>query len=195
MWQVDVVNKITGLKYSLRFETRAQANTWKDEQVSKQSWGRNARLAIRGQDKFDESLVLSEQDITVNGTIFKQVSLAAEYEYEVYEVDLSANTSQARKERLALAEKESQEFKKFRDFGVTVELYFTKLVNDRAVTQTQKDQLQTSPAVAAIISQLRFGRIAQVRRMTDAVKADGVLFFQEDIDKVKLLMDDFLAEL
>lgn len=87
------------------------------------------------------------------------------------------------------------QYKKFKDFGSDVELYFTGLINNRGYTQVQKDSLQSNDNVLAILNELNFGRIGKAKSMVDALVADDNLFFEEDLQLVSSYMGEFLAGL
>lgn len=194
MFIVKSSNLLNGREYSAKFETEAEANAWAQKQIAKKSWGKPARQAVRGQDEFDESLVLSEfedeDEILGTRTI---VSLRAEYDHSIEEIDVTANNDDAKAERARIAAKKAAQFKVFKDFGETVELYFTALINERGYTQAQKDSIQADSDVLAILNELKFGRIAKAKTMVDNKNADESLFYQEDLNAVSLLMADFLG--
>lgn len=185
--------------YIQKFETEIEANNWLQKHIQKETWGRNARQAIRGQDEFDESLVLSEFEDTqeeLGETVTRIiVSLKAEYTYSMEEIDINGTSEESKRERKKNVMEKVQLFKKMKSFGEEVELYFTALINERNFTSAQKDSIQQNESVLNILELLSFGRIGSAKSLVDALVADEDLFFEADLQAVSKHMEDFLSEL
>lgn len=199
MYIVKANNILNSRSYQAKFETEFEANEWLQKQIGKQSWGKNARQAVRDQDQFDESLVLSEfedtQEIAGETVIRTIVSLKAEYTFEGPTLlDGSGTTPEDKSFRMESAQNKAAQFKVFKDFGETVELFFTALINERNYTQAQKDSLQVNAEVGAVLAELKFGRIGKAKSLVDALVADQDLFFESDLSEVSSLMADFLED-
>lgn len=203
MYLVKANNLLNSRSFSAKFESEIEANEWLQERLNKNSWGRPARQAVKDQDAYDESLVISEfedtqDELDENGNTIQVsrtiVSLRAEYDYSVEEIDLLANNDDAKEERLRVATEKANQYRVFKDFGEKVELYFTALINERNYTQEQKDSVQANADVLAVLGQLKFGRVAKAKGMVDAIVADEDLFFEADLDNISLLMADFLEK-
>lgn len=196
MYIVKAENILNSRKFAANFDTEQDANEWLQARINKQSWGKNARQAVRGIDNFDESLVLSEfEDTDEFGETRTIVSLKAEYTFDGPTLlDGSGSTPEDKSFRMSEAKKKAAMFKVFKDFGETVELYFTALINERNYTQEQKDSVQSDADVLAILSELKFGRIAKCKAMVDAKASDDALFYTSDLNAVSQLMADFLED-
>lgn len=186
-------NLVNGRSGSRKHESEAVLIEWVQDLINKKSIGNPARQVVKGDD-YDPSLVLSEFEDNELGITRTIVSLKAEYEYSIEEVDISSNTAEAKSERLRVASEKAAQFKVFKEFGEKVELYFTALINERNYTQKQKDSIQANADVLAVLGQLKFGRIAMAKGIIDAIVADGSLFFQQDLNTISLLMADFLED-
>lgn len=197
MYLVKWENILTGRSGQKKAETEAEANEWLQRKINKQHFGKNARQAVRDQDLFDESLVLSEfEDTNEFGESRTIVSLKAEYTYEGPTlIDGSGVTEEDKQERKRVALEKVALFRKLKNFGEEVELYFTALINERNYTSEQKDSLQVNTDVGAILAELKFGRIGKAKSMIDAMVADEDLFFEADLEAVSKHMEDFLSEL
>lgn len=201
MYIVKAKNNLNDREFAAKFETEMEANQWLQKHIKKQTWGKNARQAVRDQDSFDESLVISEfedtQEMPDGETITRTiVSLKAEYTFEGPTlIDGSGITPEDKEFRMSSAKAKAAQFKIFKDFGETVELFFTALINERNYTQAQKDALQVNADVGAVLAELKFGRIGKAKGLVDAMVADQDLFFESDLNEVSSLMADFLAEL
>lgn len=195
MFVAKANNIITNRDYKAFFNTESEATDWVQSQIAKGSWGRPARQVVKDVDIYDASLAISEfeDDDDVYG-VRTIVSLRAEYDYSVEEIDVTANNDDAKTERARVASEKAAQFRVFKSFGETVELYFTALINERNYTQAQKDSIQADSDVLAILGELKFGRIAKAKGMVDNKAADESLFYQDDLDAVSLLMGDFLED-
>ena len=198
MYLVKAQNILTSRVFQAKFDTEVEANSWLEEQKSKNSWGRPARQAVKDKDQYDESLVLSEFEDTdiIDGENFTRtiVSLRAEYDYFVEQIDLSGSSPEAKEERFKQAQEASAALKPHFEFGQMVIHYFSRLMANRNFTQAQKDSVQADSDILAIFSELNFGRIAKAKGLVDAKQADETLFFQADLDIISQLMADFLAD-
>ena len=200
MFIVKANNILNDRNYSAKFETESKANEWLQEHISKQTFGKNARQAIKDQDQYDPSLVISEFEDTQelpNGEteIRTIVSLKAEYTFEGPTlIDGSGATPEDKQFRMDEARNKASQFKVFKEFGETVELYFTALINERNYTQAQKDSLQVNAEVGAVLTEFKFGRIAKAKGLVDAMVADQDLFFESDLNEISRLMADFLED-
>jgi len=191
MYIVKAINILNNKEYKASFEAEQDATEWIQEKIEKKSWGKAARQAVRGVDQIDESLVLSEFED--NGRTI--VSLKAEYTFEGPTLlDGSGATPEDKKFRMNEAKKKAAQFKIFKDFGETVELFFTALINERNYTQAQKDSLQVNTDVGAVLTELKFGRVAKAKGLVDVMVADQNLFFESDLNEVSQLMADFLED-
>lgn len=195
MYLVKAINILNSRSYQAKLETEQEANEWLQKKINNQTFGKNARQAVRGQDEFDESLVLSEFEDEQDGETRTIVSLKAEYTFEGPTlIDGSGSTAEDKSFRMNEARSKAALFKVFKEFGETVELYFTALINERSYTQEQKDSLQVNADVGAILAELKFGRIAKAKGLVDAMVADQDLFFEADLNQVSQLMSDFLED-
>jgi len=200
MYLVKAQNILSGRKFSGEFESEQEANDWLQAQLNKENWGKNARQAIKDQDQYDPSLVISEfedtQELPSGETETRTiVSLKAEYTFEGPTlIDGSGATPEDKSFRMEKARKKAAQFKIFKEFGETVELFFTALINERGYTQAQKDAIQSDTDVLAILAELKFGRIAKCKGMIDAKNADENLFYTADLNEVSQLMADFLED-
>ena len=195
MYLVKAKNILNNREYSAKFEVQDEAAQWLEKHQNKQTWGKNARQAVRDQDQFPEELVLSEFEDTQDGKIRTIVSLKAEYTFEGPTlIDGSGATPEDKAFRLESAQKKAQLFKVFKNFGETVELFFTALINERGYTQAQKDAIQSDVDVLTILAELKFGRIAKCKGLIDAKNADENLFYTADLNEVSQLMADFLED-
>lgn len=198
MYLVKAKNKLNNREFKAQFDTEQEANDWIQRQLKKQSWGKNARQAVRGQDIFDESLVESEREETDPESNITRVivSLRAEFDYEGPTFIDGSGTSEEDKElRKKKALKKVAKFRKFKNFGQDVELFFTALVNERDLTQEQKDSIQEDSDVLKIKNHLNFGRVGKAKKLIKSKQTDDVLFFKDDLDAVLSFIEDFLTEL
>lgn len=200
MYLVKVKNIINGLEFSPTFSTESEAGVWLEKEVERGTFGKPARQVIKGEEIYDNSLMLSEfedQYIDDFGSEATRtiVSLKAEYTISgpVF-LDGSGTTEEDRQMRMMDAQKRAEMFRVFKDFGETVELYFTSLINERSYTQGQKDAIQSDADVLLILGELKFGRIAKAKGMIDQKSADQSLFYADDLSKVSQLMSDFLED-
>ena len=197
MYLVKAQNILSGRNFKAAFDSELEANEWLQKHINKESWGKNARQVIKDEVEYDPSLYLSEfeDDDGAGGTRII-VSLKAEFTYEGPTlIDGSGNSADDKKIRKINAQEKIQVWKKFKEFGQDVELYFTGLINDRNYTQEQKDAVQANTDVLAVLQQLQFGRIGKAKSMIDVIVADNDLFFEEDLQAVSKFMEDFLSEL
>jgi len=196
MYVVKVKNNLNTREFKASFDTIAEAESWIQEMQAKDAWGRDARQAIKGEDEYDLSLVISEFiDTNPDGSTRTIVSLKPEYTITGPTLIDGTGTTQEDKEfRMKDAMKKAAQHKVYRSFGETVELYFASLITTRGFTQTQKDAIQVDPDVIAIMAELRFGRIAKAKALVDAKAADNTLFFAADLTTISQLMADFIAD-
>ena len=200
MYIVKWNNILNGRSGQIKSDTEAEANTWLQKHINKDTFGKNARQAVKDQDQYDPSLVLSEFEDTQENELGETevrtiVSLKAEYNIEGPTlIDGSGVTADDKQFRMVNAKNKAAQFKIFKDFGETVELYFTALINERNYTQEQKDSLQVNADVGAILAELKFGRIGKAKGLVDAMVSDQSLFFEADLSAVSQLMADFLED-
>lgn len=194
---VKAQNILRNKNYKASFDTEIEANEWLQKHIEKETFGLNARQVIKGLDDYDPSLFLSEfEDTDINGNVRMIVSLKAEYTYDGPTlVDGSGSSEEDKEIRKKSAQEKITVWKRFKEFGQDVELYFTGLINDRNYTQEQKDAVQSNADVLAVLQQLQFGRIGKAKSLIDVIVADNDLFFEEDLQAVSKFMEDFLSEL
>jgi len=197
MYIVKAQNILTEKQYQAQFDSNAEANQWLQSHIDRETWGRNARQAIRGQEAFEEELVISESDsVDEFGETIVTVELKAEYLVtEPRLIDGSGSTQEDKDFRLKIAIESAERMRVYKDFGIVVELYFIDMINVRGYTQAQKDSLQVNADVGAVLSELGFGRIGNAKKLVDAIVADQDLFFESDLALVSQLMSDFLENL
>lgn len=200
MFLVKAENILNGRKFEASFESEAEASSWIQKHVNNGSWGKAARQVVKDVDSYDESLVISEfedeQGTAEGETITRTIiSLKAEYTYSgPTEINGSGSTPEDKKFRMENAKAKAAQFKVFKDFGETVELFFTSLINERGYTQAQKDAIQSDADVLTILAELKFGRIAKCKGLIDAKNSDESLFYAADLSQVSQLMADFLED-
>lgn len=196
MYKISVVNNKNGRQFGAQFDNLSELELWKNSQITKNSWGLPQRMIINPEYSIDANDIIS--DITESdfeGNQVRKVILKPEYTYEIKEVKMTDNDADGKKLRLEVAQKQIELYKKMTEFGSFVQLYFTSLINSRPITQEQKDQIQIDASILSIKEELNFGRIGKARNMISLIVADENLYYQEDLDKVLLIMDDFLADL
>ena len=42
MYKITVINNVNGRQFGATFETQEEAQSWRDKQIAKESWGKNA---------------------------------------------------------------------------------------------------------------------------------------------------------
>ena len=203
MYRVKIINNINSRRFEGNFETELEANKWIDSQVAKESWGRLDRWERFGftneiENTPETGYTNSRQGIytpEVLGndgfTVIEPVTYITEYLYPT-EFTIYGPTADISYDRLKVAQEEAATFKKFRDFGETIELYFTSLINKRPITQLQKDAIQVDPEILAIMGELRFGRVSKAKTLIESVTTDEELYFSSDIATISTVMQDFL---
>lgn len=194
MWKVSASNLLSGRSFQAWFETEPEATQWSQKMIAKDAWGKKARQAIKGDGSYDESLVLSEFDITdpLTSEVKTVVSLRDEYDHSIDEIQTTDSGSDAKELRAQVAEEKISQWKIFTEFGKKVQLYFTALINERDFTQEQKDSIQSSAEILQILNELNFGRIAKAKQMVDSLSTDETLFYSDDLTAISLYMSDFL---
>lgn len=196
MYKITVINTKYNRNYSAKFESLSELEAWRDEQVDKNSWGLPDRVLVNPEGEQDIDFLISDNtEFDLEGNPIRYVHMASEYNIVIEEITESDNTDEGRALRLQNAQKQIELYKKMTEFGSFVKLYFTSLINSRPITQEQKDLIQTDVNILAIQEELNFGRIGKAKSMIALIDADEDLYYQEDLDKVILIMDDFLTDL
>jgi hypothetical protein len=196
MYITKAKNILNNREYQASFETLEEAKAWLEKKIKNETFGRNARQAVKGDGSYDESLVESEFEVTDEFDETRiMVILRPEYNYvEPVLIDGSGETKEDKQLRMQKAQERAARQKTHTDFGAMIQLYFADLINERNYTQDQKDQIQSDIEVLQILSELNFGRIAKAKKMVDNKKADDSLFYIDDLHQVSILMKDFLDD-
>lgn len=189
-------NLVTGREGSPKFETLEAAQAFVDEHKAKgTAFGKGPRTVLKGSHPQEELLKLSEFSTPdLEGNPIEYVSLKAEYEVEIKEIietDIDDPDSIALRRSKAM--EKAMLYKKFKDAGELVELYFVALINERSFDSNKKNNLQKNVDVKAILEELKFGRLGNALALVRGLSADNDLFFQEDLDAVEQLLLDLLA--
>ena len=117
-----------------------------------------------------------------------------EYTHSLDEINLNLRNPEAKKERMRIALDAASKWKKFYEFADLIELYWVALINERNFDANKKQLAQVSKVSENVLSLLRFARIGLVKKYLDNFEPDEVLFFKEDIDKIRMLINDFLED-
>ena len=117
-----------------------------------------------------------------------------EYSHTLEEINVNLRNPEAKKERMRIALDAASKWKKFYEFADLIELYWVALINERNFDANKKQLAQVSKVSENVLSLLRFARIGLVKKYLDNFEPDEVLFFKEDIDKIRMLINDFLED-
>lgn len=118
MYKITVINNVNGRQFGATFETQEEAQSWRDKQIAKESWGKNAYSTRLPEDTTPLEGFVSSQACVLQEAIIDSITEEVlteqvdgieyfyEVEYTITEEDLSLNADYVRSMVLAKRQEE-----------------------------------------------------------------------------------------
>lgn len=205
MYKTTILNKETGLEYTASFNTIEECEAWKNKLLNGYGrlFGEDEKELIVDKNSYSEELTfieeVTEQEPKLNDEGVPEVAIVDNIEVPILQdvirdrvlkpADFVFTIEEVQKSVEDIIEEQLI----YKEFGQKVQLYFAGLMQQRNFSQAKKDAVQQDVNILNIMNQLNFGRIAKSRTLLNNLEVDENIIYQEDLDKIIIMMDEFLA--